>query len=166
MAKLFDKLFNKKQKVAEKADIPAPVVLPRPKYDFVEQYTIVDPKRVLNGGYELFSGCSTIPVVCEESEVSPCGFRRCIQLPTRIVYGFLETLKDMPAEKITDPKMRTISIVHLAKGCRIVIGPNFESPKNPIFWIVDKSDKKPDWFLYVTPEKNRAIVEQLKIHTR
>ena len=166
MAKLFDKLFSKKQPVAQQTEKPAPVVLPQPKYDFVEQYTIVDPKRVLNGGYELFYGCATIPVVCEESEVSPCWFRRCVQLPTRIVYGFLETLKHMPAEKITDPKMRTRSIVHLAKGCRVVIGPNFESPKNPIFWIVDKNDKTPDWFLYVTPEKNRAIVEQLKIHTR
>ena len=61
--------------------------------------------------------------------------------------------------------MRTISIVHLSKDQRVVIGPDFDSPKTPVFWLVD-SDEKGDWVMHVTPEKNRAIVEQLKIHTR
>ena len=166
MAKVFDKLFHKKQKAAPQAEKPTYVALPRPKYDFVEQYTIVDPKRVLNGGYELFAGCSTIPVVCEESGVSQCGFRQGIPLPTNIIFGLLMELKKRPVEQIADSKMRTISFVNLAKDCRIVIGPNFESPKQPVFWIVNSSGPKRDWVLHVTPEKNRAIVEQLKIYTR
>ena len=47
MAKLFEKLFGKKQEVAQKTQKPAFAPVERPKYNFVEQYTVVDPKRVL-----------------------------------------------------------------------------------------------------------------------
>ena len=166
MAKVFDKLFHKKQKAAPQAEKPTYVALPRPKYDFVEQYTIVDPKRVLNGGYNLWSLCEKVPVVCEESKVSPCGFHSCIELPTNIVMGFLQTLEAAKPETIAEPKMRTISIVKISDNHRIVIGPNFESPKTPVFWVVVEDAPKKDWILHMTPEKNRAIVDALKIHTR
>ena len=164
MAKVFDKLFGKKQTV-EQNQKTTDGALPRPRYDFVEQYTIVDPKNVMNGGYELFSLCKNIPVVCEESPKTCCGFSSCIEMPTNIVLGFLETLKNMPTEKIADPKMRTLSIVHLSPEHRIVIGPSFDDSKKAILWSAD-SKKKGDWVFDITPDKNRAIVEQLKIHTR
>ena len=163
MAKLFDKVFGKKQEVAQKTQKPAFAPVERPKYDFVEQYTIVDPKRVLTD-YKLFSGCKNIPVVCEESTKTPCGFASAIELPTKIIVGFLEALEKAPAEKIADPKMRTISIIHLDKDQRVVVGPCLGAPKTPILWPVDS--KENNWVLHVTPEKNRAIVDALKIHTR
>ena len=170
MAKLFDRLFKKKQAVtpaAPKAGKSAYAPLPRPTYDFVEQYTIVDPKRVLNSGYELFSWCPTVPVVCEESRVSPTGFRAGIQLPTNIVMGFLQALEKAPARKIANPKMRTLSIIHLNEKCCICIFPDLKSPKQPILWVKnDDNQEGIGWSLYVTPEKNRAIVEQLKKYTR
>ena len=156
--------FNKNRVDAPKSQAFA--ALPRPKYDFVEQYTVIDPKKVMNGGYNLWALCEKVPVVCEESPVTSCGFRECVMLPTNIVMGFLQTLEAAKSETIAEPKMRTISIVHLSKNYRVVIGPNFESPKNPIFWLVANDAPKKDWILHVTPEKNRAIVEQLKIHTR
>ena len=169
MSNVFDKLFGKKDAVApvaQKSEKPAFAPVAKPKYDFVEQYTIVDPKKVLNGGYDLWQLCDTVPVVCEESTKSICGFSQGIMLPTRIVMGFLMELKNKPAEEIADPKMRTLSIVHISKNHRVVIGPNFESPKNPVFWLVASDAAKKDWIMYVTPEKNRAIVDALKIHTR
>ncbi len=169
MAKFFEKLFKKKQQnvsTEPKGDETTRPVLPRPKYDFVEQYTIIDPKKVLNGGYRMWELCEKVPVVCEESEVSPCGFRSCIELPTNIVMGFLCTLEAAESKTIEDPKMRTLSIVHMSDNHRIVIGPNFESPKTPVFWLVAEDAPKKDWILHVTPEKNRALVDALKIHTR
>ena len=158
------KLFSGKQKMAANNEVVYEK-LARPNYDFVEQYTIVDPKKVLNGGYELFAGCEKIPVVCEESKKTCCGFSACIEIPTNIVLGFLKALNNMPAEKIVDPKMRTLSIIHLSPEHRIVIGPSLDKPKAPILWAVDSKDKG-DWVLNITPEKNRAIVNQLKIYTR
>ena len=162
MIKLRNGLFRKKRDKKE-----ATYTLPaKPKYDFVEQYTILDPKRVMNGGYNLFSECETIPVLCEEADVSPFGFRVCKRLPTNIVIGFLEDLNKASDEQIADPKMRTISMIHLSPDCRFIIGPNIASPKHPAYYILDENDQRYDWVLHVTPEKNRAIVEQMKIHTR
>ena len=164
MANLFEKLFNRKSSVVQNDNKKTNVVLPRPKYDFVEQYTVIDPKRVLNGGYELFYGCNMIPVACEESKTSACGFNRAIMLPRNIIAGFLDALKQAPAETIDNPKMRTISIVHLSDNQRVVIGPRIDKPGTVIVWTVDS--KKHDWLFDITPEKNRAIVEAMKIHTR
>jgi len=172
MAKLFDKLFKKNvaepvAPVAPKTDRPAFAPLPRPKYDFVEQYTIIDPKRVLNGGYELWLLCEKVPVVCEESKISPCGFRASIELPTKVILGFLGDLKNAPAEKIADPKKRLLSIVHLNEKNRVYIFPNLKEPKNPWFVVENSDDESAKgWSLYTTPEKSRAIVEQLKMYTR
>ena len=167
MAKLFDKLFGKKEVItSKKADRPMFSPIPRPKYDFVEQYTVIDPKKVFNGGYSLWQLCENVPVACEESEVSPTGFIRCKMLPTNIVMGFLMELQRRPSEQIADPKMRTISIVHISKNHSFVIGPNFESPKAPVFWLVADDAAKKEWILHVTPEKNRALIDALKIHTR
>ena len=157
------KLFNKK--VAPTASKTDYAPLPRPKYSFVEQYTIVDPKKVMNGGYRMWQLCKTVPVVCEESSVSSCGFLSGIEMPTDIVLGFLNALEKAPAETIVDPKMRTLSIIHLSKDQRVVVGPDLKNSKTPIFWAPD-SKGKGDWVMYVTPEKNRAIVDALKLHTR
>jgi len=127
----------------------------------VEQYTVVDPKRVMTD-YSLFEYCANVPVACEDGAKSG-GLINCHMLPTTAVMGFLKALQRMPTEKIADPKMRTIAIVHLAQNRRVVIGPSLRTPKTPVICPVD-DDK--DWFLYVTPEKNRAMVEQLKLHTR
>lgn len=167
MAKLFDKLFGKKQPSAsQNGKKPEFAPVPRPKYDFVEQYTIVDPKKIL-GGYEYWQLCEKVPVVCEESSKSICGFHRGIMLPTNIILGLLTELKEKPEQEIADPKKRTVSIVKLDAEHRIYILPNLESPKNPIFVVAnDKDESARGWSLYMTPEKNRAIVDALKIHTR
>lgn len=169
MIKLFDRLFHKKQLVVPKVDKSVYGALPHPKYDFVEQYTVVDPKYVLNGGYGLWSLCKTVPVVCEEGDKSTCDFYQSIRMPSKVVLGFLNDLKKAPAEKIADPKMRTLSIVHLDDKHRIYILPNLLVPRYPTLFIENDNDDDESikgWSLYMTPEKNRAVVEQLKIHTR
>lgn len=171
MANLFDKLFNKKvdnAPVAQKPEKPKFAPVPRPKYGFVEQYTIVDPKMVLNGGYEHWQLCENVPVVCEESPKSLCGFSGGVMLPTNVVMGLLMELTKKPAQDIENPKKRTVSIVRLDAKHRIYILPNLESPKHPVFVVEndDDEEKASGWSLYMTPEKNRAIVDVLKIHTR
>ena len=165
MSNVFKNLFNKKSSVEQNRDKQTNVALPRPWYNFVEQYTVVDPKKVLTGGYEYWQLCKNTPVVCEESQKTCGGFSSGIELPTKIVYGFLQTLKNKPAEEIANPKMRTLSIIHLSPEHRVVVGPCFDGTQKAILWAVD-SKKKGDWVFDVTPEKNRAIVAQLKIHTR
>jgi hypothetical protein len=132
----------------------------------VERYTIINPKRVL-ANYNLFSDCKTIPVAIETDDAKN-GFVECVKLPTNIVLRFLRALGDMPAEKIIDSKMRTMSIVYLSNTQRVVVFPNFDSPKEPHIWPVDSpsGSHAHDWLFDITPEKNRAIVEQMKIHTR
>ena len=165
MANLFNKMFGKKRPVQQPNKKTEYAPVPRPKYSFVEQYTIVDPKHVLMD-YSLFELCETIPVLCESpapsGEVFPEGFR----MRTDVVMGFLKTLEKMPAEKIADPKMRTLTIVHLSDAHRVVISPNFAEPKSVNFWLIDADKNSKDWVLHVTPEKNRAIIDAVKIHTR
>ncbi len=157
---LVNKVFNAKPK--QKTFEP----VAKPKYDFVEQYTIVDPKKVFYGGYDSWVGCENIPVVCEEHYKTPNGVGYYAELPAKIVMGFLMELQRKSAAEIENPKMRTLSIIHISKHHRVIIGPNFYSPKFPVFWVItDDADRK-DWVFYVTPEINRAIVDALKIHTR
>ncbi len=167
MKNIFGTIFKKEAvKPVQSAEKPVSKILAKPKYDFVEQYTVIDPKKLLSGGYELWQMCENVPVACEEEGVPTTGFIRCKMLPTKIVMGFLCELQKKTSEEIEDPKMRTLSIVHISQNHRIVIEPNFESPKSPVFWLVADDAPKKDWILHVTPEKNRAIVDALKIHTR
>ena len=162
MANFLKNLFGKKQtKPATKTnETVCAEVIPQSKYDFVKQYTIVHPRLVLIN-YNLFGGCSYIPVAHEVR--SKTGFNHSVELPNHsVIWTFLEDLSATNPMDIS-PKARTISV--LKKDNQIIyIIPNIKEPKTPVIFMPNAMEK--GWSLGLTPEINRAIVEQMKIHTR
>ena len=132
--------------------------LPSPKYDFVKQYTLVNPRKMLLD-YNLFSWCENIPVKYESENSS--GWSHCVSLPTQVFLGYLNALERAPDRIANDPKSRTISVVSLKNDRFLFILPNLKSPKKPIY-----AYEQGTLAFDVTPEINRAIVEQVKMFTR
>ena len=152
MFKLFKK-NNKQQSSGETVHN-----LPRPKYNFVEQYTLVNPRNVLLN-YNVFSLCENMPVRYESKYGD--GWTECVSLPTQVFLGYLNALKHAPDIIVNDKKMRTISVVNLKNNRQLFILPNLKSPKKPIY-----AYEQGTLAFDVTPEINRAIVEQIKMFTR
>ena len=168
MAKIFETIanaFKPKKPVAHAETAP---VQADEKFDFVEQYTLIDPKLLFNGGYDLWSLCKTVPVAYEnESREKGTGFAQCVELPThKPIMEFLYQLEHAAPAIVKQPKNRTISIIHFGKGKRMFIVPDLNHPKNPFFIVDFETGNEREWFLHVTPQINRAIVKQLKIVTR
>ncbi|MBR4475433.1 MAG: hypothetical protein IKP05_02010 [Alphaproteobacteria bacterium] len=163
MARWFDNLRCNKRRLgyaAMRRMLPA-----KSKYNFVETYTVVDPKNLLIN-YAMFSACDMVPVVCEGYQ-SVGSYTAALRLPRDVVWGFLNDLTKLPAEITDEPENRTISIIHLTKDQRIVVMPDFNTIKGAVIWAIDnEKNGGPSWVCDITPEKNRAIVEQVKIHTR
>lgn len=164
MAKIFEKITNifKPEKPVVKTSV-APVQ-PEEKFDFVEQYTLINPKLLLNGSYSLWSLCKNVPVAYEsKSTEKGSGWTQCVELPThKPIMEFLYQLEHADAEIVKQPKNRTISIINFEKGKRMFIVPDLKQPKNPVFIVDFESGDERAWFLHVTPQINRAIVKQLK----
>ena len=139
--------------------------IPKSQYSFVEQYVIADPNKLMHGGYELWSFSEFTPVAYEEKESS--GWLSAVQLPTIWVQPFLKHLKQSAPEIRKDPTQRLISVTHLADGHKLYIVPNLKEKRGSVL-LGEHSDAKRrnDWMYYVTPEINRAIVEQAKIRSR
>jgi len=163
MAKWFNNVHNRKHHTEyESVDEQLPT---KSKYNFVETYTVVDPKHLLLN-YALFSSCDMIPVACEGFQTAG-SFTSALRLPRDVVWEFLNDLKSLPAKITNAPEMRTISIVHLSDNQRIVVLPDFKEKKGAIVWAIDNEKNGGlSWVFDITPEKNRAIIEQVKIHTR
>ena len=140
--------------------------IPKSRYSFVEQYVIADPNKLMYGGYEFWGLCKFIPVAYETTEST--GYLPAIQLPTDWAQPFLNILKNSDPEIRQDPRQRLISIINLGGKHKLYIVPNLKTKKSSV--IVgehnDDEKRKGDWVLYVTPEINRAIVEQAKIRSR
>lgn len=139
--------------------------IPKSQYSFVEQYIIADPNKLMHGGYELWSFCEFTPVAYEEKESS--GWMPAVQLPSRWVQPFLKQLKQSAPEIRKDPTQRLISVIHLKDDHKLYIVPNLKEKRGSVL-LGENGDEKHrnEWMYYVTPEINRAIVEQAKIRSR
>lgn len=137
----------------------------KPDYEFIDRYILADPKNVLIN-YSAFGMCGKIPVACEtvESKTSIA-----FHLPNQPEFtDYLTSLTTADKKLIKNPLYRTIYVVNLAQKKQMFILPDIKNIKNPIFSVVfsDESGKEKDWFLYMTPTLNRAVIEAVKTYTR
>lgn len=150
---MFDFLkFNKKT--------PAP----KPQSVIVEKYVLIQPRKLLID-YSLFDDRKTIPVAYEQS--TNTSWNKCVVLPNeKPIRIFLKHLRDAEPETVNSEKMRTISIVKIDNDKDLYIFPDLKGKKQYEMFVHFKKQDKYSWAHYVTPEINRAIVEQIKLHTR
>ena len=131
---------------------------------FVEKYVLIQPKKLLID-YSMFVGHKTIPVAYEQS--TNTGWNKCVQLPNeKPIRIFLKHLRDTDPEMVNAEKMRTISIIKIDNNKDMYIFPDLKGKKQYEMFVHFKKRDKYSWAHYVTPEINRAIVEQIKLHTR
>lgn len=166
---MFEKIKNafKTQQKAPEVTEKKVLTIPKSQYSFVEQYVITDPNRIMNGGYNLWGLCEFTPVACDNLE-EESGWISSIQLPSVWVQSFLKQLKHSDPEIRKDPKQRLISVINMGNGHKLYIIPNLKEKKSSAI-LSDKchdDKRKHDWVFLVTPEINRAIVEQAKIRSR
>lgn len=163
MLEKIKRVFGKSTTKADTVKTPA---IPKSQYSFVEQYVIADPNRIMNGGYDIWGLCKFTPVAYEGEETT--GFLSTLKLPTDWALPFLKTLKNSDPEIRQDPRQRLISVINLDEKHKLYVVPNLKAKKSSI--IVgehnDDEKRKNDWLFYITPEINRAIVEQAKIRSR
>ena len=133
--------------------------LPQPTSPLVQQYTLVPPKQLFIN-YDLFQYCKEVPVWYEKEDETDFHSTSLL-LPTDVVLSYLNALKYASDEVVQNPLNRTISVIQLLNDEKLYILPNLKSPKNPIS-VCEQGALG----LFTTPEINRAIVEQLKMHTR
>lgn len=143
-----------------KADPYKPVAAKK-VYDFVKEYTFVDPKNLLLD-YECFASCETLPVACMSSE-NGLGWTETVQLPTEMVLPFLRKLKNTDYKKTYSVNMRKVFVVDLTHGKSVLITPNLENPANPIrsFFDNGKISNESNCAALVTPEISRAIAQHV-----
>ena len=166
---MFDKIKNllkSKQPEQTKTQEEKTSFIPKSKYDFVEQYVVVDPNNLLHIGYEAWYFCNKTPVAYDNNGQG--GFVETIELPTEWAQSFLAGLKTRNEEVRNDPKQRLISVINLKDNHKIYLVPHLDEKRGSVLIRENDTDKKRklDWVLYVTPEINRAIVEQMKIRSR
>ena len=174
----FKKIFNFKNKPAQEtgtktaeqvsAQATAKPVLP----DFVERYTLVNPKTIL-GNENLWELCDKVPVAYEK-EGNHSDMCECVQLHTSIMLPFMNALRQSPDTDIEPAHRRTVSIVNLNDGKKIYVLPILPICKRPeqcwMYFADDKTGKTKNfprgWSLNMTPQIRRALVEEIKVHTR
>ena len=163
MTNFLDKIFGKKEpeQIKKTEDHKIPVSM----YDFVEQYTFINPRNVFMD-YELFSLCKFVPVAYESGDKSS-GFATCVQLETKYFLPFLRALKNAPVEISGKKEMRTVSIVNLKYGEKAYIFPSLNG-KNEVVIRFSHHDNEKHAKLpvscFVSPVINRAIVAQAKVY--
>ena len=128
---------------------------------FVKQYTLVDPKALMID-YTLFFGRKYIPVAYEEHSRKE-AFHSTVMLPTSMFAQYLTDLNDAPADVSAIAKNRTISIITLNNEQKIYMIPDLIGNEKVNTYYT--KHELPMAF-NVTPEINRAIIEQYKIYTR
>lgn len=165
---MFDKIKNllksKQPEQTEKQEEKTSLVQ-KSKYDFVEQYVITD--RLLHVScYEMWSLGNTTPVAYDNNGQG--GWLATVELPNPWAQDFLKKLKTSSKEIRKDPKQRLISIINMKDNHKIYIVPSLADKNRSVIIPENVTDKQHyyDWLLYVTPEINRAIIEQVKIRSR
>jgi len=151
--------FLKKHTKSKENTATPQVPAPKQKYDFVEQYTLTSPKKLMVS-YDYWSLCNDVPVRYENAKPDE-GFAKCVELPSVVFFPWWETIQKAPQEVLNNPKFRTISVVNLEHGGRFFILPNVKDITRPIYAYPEGK-----LGLLTTPEINRAIVEQIKMFTR
>jgi hypothetical protein len=136
--------------------------LPQPKYDFVHQYTLVDP-RYVTPDYDFWASWCFLPVACESEKDSAV----CVKMDTRILMPFLTLLKNTPKKLLEKPEMRTVSVVDMKHGAKAYLFPNLDEASGGykiIFTNARKSRMRLPLSCFTTPEINQAITAQAKIY--
>lgn len=136
--------------------------IPKPQYDFVQQYTLVDPKKLKNG-YDKWAGRCFVLVAYEQNKYLITR----VKMDTKIVYPFLVALKNAPREISEKPENRTVSVINMKHGARAYVFPNLDET-NKNYDIVFSNSKKCRQDLplscFISPEINMAIMAQIKIY--
>ena len=136
--------------------------IPKPQYDFVQQYTLIDPKKLKNG-YDKWAGRCFVLVAYEKNKYLITR----VKMDTKIIYPFLMALKNAPREISARPENRTVSVIDLKHGAKAYVFPNLDET-NKNYDIVFSNSKKCCQDLplscFITPEINMAIMAQLKIY--
>ena len=110
--------------------------------------------------------CEMTPVAYQKHAFES-GWLNTIDLPSFWAQRFLNELKNAAPEIRNDPLQRLISIINLRAGHKLYITPHLKDKTASYLVNEYKNDDKRnrDWVLYVTPEINRAIIEQVKIRS-
>lgn len=136
--------------------------IPKPQYDFVQQYTLIDPKKLKNG-YDKWAGRCFVLVAYEKNKYLITR----VKMDTKIIYPFLMALKNAPREISARPENRTVSVIDLKHGAKAYVFPNLDET-NKNYDIVFSNSKKCCQDLplscFITPEINMAITAQTKIY--
>ena len=170
--KLFEKLSKKHHPEPQKIEVkqhPVDTV----KYDFVERYTLVNPKNIF-ANHEAWALCDNMPVAYENSQEKSC-WNKCVKLNTSIMLPFIRACKASPNEDLVPEKNRTVSIVHVNKDIDIYVVPMLPMLKSDLdcwlFWVNRKQRTKDNqfpkgWSFYMTPDIRKALANEIKVHTR
>ncbi len=163
---IFKKLFKK---------TPAPITETQKEesFDFVERYTLIDPKKVFINP-EMWELCKKVPLACE-NENGDFGFEPCAFLDTSVMLPFVGTLKASPVEDTEPKSARTVSVVRVNEDVSIYVLPVLPICKaEEKYWLYWVNDKKPTrgnsfpkgWSFHMTPQINRALAAQMKSYAR
>ena len=142
-------------------------IIPKSAYNFVEQYVLADPNNLNFCGYEMWDFCEMTPVAYQQTALQS-GWLNTVELPSIWVQKFLNALKNSSPDVRNDPTQRLISVINMNAGHKLYITPHLKDKTGSYLISEYENDnkRKYDWVLYVTPEINRAIVEQIKIRSR
>lgn len=136
---------------------------------FVEKYVLAKPNNMMVD-YTWFFDCRAIPVAYEPENSG--GFNDCLTLPnTFAVRRYLTQLMNTDNKRLSDPRTRTVSIVKMTHDKHVLVYPelnrNIPSARiAPFYGKKQNEEERDSWVLYVTPEINRVIVNQIKTITR
>ena len=96
--------------------------------------------------------------------LAPSGFcQNCTELPLIFTIGFRDELIGKLIQDFKFHSVRALALP-LAEILNHIL-PNIKKPKSVILHPINK-DKELSVAFYVNPEINRAIIEQIKIHSR
>ena len=142
-------------------------IIPKSKYSFVEQYVLADPNNLKFCSYEMWDFCEMTPVAYQTTNTES-GWLNTVDLPSFWAQQFLNVLKNSDSAVRNDPKQRLVSVINMKDGHKLYIAPHLgdTSASYLVNEYENNEKRKYDWVLYVTPEINRAIVEQVKIRSR
>lgn len=136
--------------------------IPKPKYEFVQQYTLIDPKKV-RSGYNKWAGRCFVFVAYEQNKY----LITCVKMDAEIVFPFLMALKNAPRKISEKPQNRTVSVINMKHGAKAYLFPNLSNENKNydiVFSTAGNGSQELPLSCFTTPEINLAIAAQAKIY--
>jgi len=134
----------------------------KPKYDFVQQYTLIDPKKVKKG-YDNWKKRCFVLVAYEQNKY----LIKRVKMDTNIVFPFLKALRNAPSEISKRPENRTVSVINMKHGAKAYVFPNLHETNKQydiVFTNAENGHQNLPLSCFTSPEINLAIVAQAKIY--